>query len=134
MHEYDGGVRKELRGGDCLKQSCAFLTGMRLEDIPNFHRLQVSNWKKAFESWLLNVVGQYNIIESLTDKPCIAIFRLADANTNERLPLHAVIWDGESVVFDCRKNKVKSKLSYFVRGYELSEWVTWENNAEAPHH
>ncbi len=99
------GVDIKHRGGDCLKQSLAYLLNMPLDKIPNFHKLPLSSWKIALVTWINSKGLSFFESKAHKDGLHIAIFRLTNKETNERFPLHAVVCNKENVVFDILGDK-----------------------------
>jgi hypothetical protein len=103
------GVDSKHRGGDCLKQSISFLLNIPLDSVPNFHKLPLSSWKIALDTWIQSKgLKLQETIETPT-KLHIAIYRLWDTNKDERHSLHAVVSDGLNIVFDINSEDVKDK-------------------------
>lgn len=118
----ENGVRVELRGGDCLKNSLSKLINIDVELIPNFHLFPKKTWKFAFESWVKS--QGYSFTE--TDRPvvarCISIFRLKCKVTGEFYPLHAVVTNNGEIEFDILAGKNESlEYAYFVRAYLINK-------------
>jgi hypothetical protein len=116
------GVDSKYRGGDCLKQSIAFLLNIPLDSVPNFHKFPLSCWKIAFETWVQSKGLSLQETTETPTKPHIAVYRLWDTKKNERLSLHAVVSDGSNILFDINSAKTKKKNKHIeyrsvVRNY-----------------
>lgn len=113
------GIDEKYRGGDCLKQSLAFLLNLSPDTVPNFHKLPLSTWKQAFETWIKSQKKSLTITKDCHNKIHIAIYRLWCKKTNEKMSLHAVVVDHEDkIVFDINSGKTMDvDYRYLVRRY-----------------
>jgi len=118
---YVKGIDIKYRDGDCLKQSLAFLLEKSLADVPNFHKLPLSTWKLAFETWVtaqkkvLSVVERDKTTEASAkpvSKKHIAVFRVWNKKTQEKMYLHAVVMNEKNeIIFDILEGE-NSNLDY----------------------
>lgn len=116
------GVNPKYRGGDCLKQSLAALLNVTPDSLPNWHKYPASTWKVAFTSWL--EVQGYTVVERKehVDTPHIAIFRLGHKELDELMPLHAVVCQGDAVIFDILANtETKTYRQRLVKIFDIKK-------------
>jgi|AntDeeMinimDraft_5_1070356.scaffolds.fasta_scaffold05781_4 hypothetical protein len=109
-----------VKHGDCLKQSLSFLLDIELENIPNFHRFQVSVWKAAFFSWVESLGKEITETPDMPNNKCVAIYRTYDTETQEVSFLHAVVCDDGNIIFDILEKDDRFKYIRFVKAFIIS--------------
>lgn len=100
------GIDSALRTGNCLQQSLSHLTGIPIQEIPNFHRMPHNQWRQILSSWLNSrgmelVEHQGEFVKDLhIERLHIAIFRTYRKSIETWGPLHAVVRCGNDIVFN----------------------------------
>lgn len=74
-----------------------------------------SQWKKTFTSWVKSIGMRLQENANQTDR-CIAIYRVQHKKTRELYPLHAVVIEGNRIVFDILDGKNENlEYTHLVR-------------------